>query len=237
MGSTLSAETIEELKKDINDMLSYASYNGIVINSEISQSIQGDSIDDLLKTHNLLVENIHPATPKSIRYIRSIQSSKGNNYSIFFKYVEIRNLLLLGICFLITFITLATLDYINYEDLQKGILQKSGSIIYNLMFLVSISGLGVIFHLLQNINQSLIKNTLIPEESMSYLPKVILGIMAGLFLSEIILLFDANGGQGTIMAYNKMILALVGGFSSEGIFSILQAIIDRIKNTFINDKK
>jgi uncharacterized membrane-anchored protein len=59
---------------------------------------------------------------------------------------------------------------------------------------------------------------------------VVLGLISGLLMSEVISLYttDPKG----INLVSKSVLALVGGFSSDAIFSVLQGIIDKIKSLF-----
>ncbi|MBV1923492.1 MAG: hypothetical protein KUG68_05620, partial [Flavobacteriaceae bacterium] len=105
-------------------------------------------------------------------------------------------------------------------------------LLLNLGFIASISGLGVIFYLLKSVSTSVKRGTLVPEDSVYYTALIVLGIIAGLILSEILTL---NSGATTtnINLFNKSLLALVGGFSSDAIFSILQGVIDKIKNIFV----
>jgi hypothetical protein len=98
-------------------------------------------------------------------------------------------------------------------------------------YLCSVSGLGVIFYLLKNVSSSLKKGTLLPEESIEYIAQIVLGVIAGLSLSEILSIYLTD--PKSVNLFNKSILALIGGFSSDAIFSILQGVIDRIKSIFI----
>ena len=75
---------------------------------------------------------------------------------------------------------------------------------------------------------------MVSEESISYLAQIVLGIIAGLIMSEIISFYTKSPED--INLFNKGVLALIGGFSSEAIFSILQGIIDRVKSIFIMPK-
>lgn len=97
--------------------------------------------------------------------------------------------------------------------------------------MASISGLGVLFALLKKVSLSIKEGTLLPEESISYVTQIVLGVIAGLIVSEIISLYVTNP-EG-VNLFNKSVLALVGGFSSDSIFAILQGVIDRIKSVFI----
>lgn len=59
---------------------------------------------------------------------------------------------------------------------------------------------------------------------------IVLGVISGLILSEILNVYVKD--PESINLFNKSVLALVGGFSSDAIFSVLQGIIDRIKGLF-----
>lgn len=227
----ISQEIIDEMSKEINNMLSYAVYNGIIINTEINSLIQNSSVDDLINAHNLLCKNITPATPKSIEYTRQL-NQEGKDKSLFHRLPLIRNLILLSIFFLATFIITGLSPDVNNDSLDKGIMDNNGiPLLLNLGFLSSIAGLGVLFYLLKNVSSSVKNSTLVPEDTIYYIAMIILGIIAGLISSEIIT-FGKTAPEDVDL-FNKSVLALIGGFSSDAIFSILQGIIDRIKSIFI----
>ena len=103
------------------------------------------------------------------------------------------------------------------------------SLLLNLTFLCSISGLGVAFYLLKNVSNSIQKGTLVPEDAIYYTALIFLGIIAGIILSEIISLYTTSSD---INLFNKSILALIGGFSSDAIFSVLQSLVTKVKQLF-----
>ncbi|WP_435262503.1 hypothetical protein [Tenacibaculum sp. nBUS_03] len=226
----ISPKVISELNKEVNNMLSYAIYNGIIINTQINNLIQNSSVDDLINAHNLLSKNIAPATPKSIDFTKKLRSSE-NGKSIFNKLPLVRNLILLAVVFLFLFIVTGLSPNVNNHSLNEGIMNNNGiSLLLNLAFLSSISGLGVLFFLLKKVSDSIKNTTLVAEESISYIAQIILGIIAGLIMSEIISFYSND--PKNIDLFSKSILALIGGFSSDAIFSVLQGIIDRIKSIF-----
>lgn len=232
LSSGISEEVITELSREINNMLSFAIFNGITVNTEINSLIQNSNVDDLINAHNLLCKNVAPATPKSIVYTKTL-NKEGNGKSIFKKLPVLRNLILLAIFFLITYIATGMSPSVNNNSLDKGMMDNSGiSLLLNIGYLSSVAGLGVLFFLLKEVSISLKKGSLIPENSIGYLSQIILGIIAGLIMSEIISFYTKDAEQ--INLFNKSILALVGGFSSDAIFSILQGIIDKIKGIFIS---
>ncbi|MEE9408841.1 MAG: hypothetical protein V3V28_12290 [Polaribacter sp.] len=227
----ISEDVIAELSREINSMLSFAVFNGIIVNTDVNALIQNSNVDDLINAHNLLCKNVAPATPKSIQFTKKLnQESDGK--SIFRKLPLLRNLVLLAIFFLIAYVVSGMSPEVNNDSLDKGMMENSGiPLLLNIIYLSSVAGLGVLFFLLKEVSISLKKGSLIPENSIGYLSQIILGIIAGLIMSEIISFYTKDAEQ--INLFNKSILALVGGFSSDAIFSILQGIIDKIKSIFI----
>ncbi|MHA7055628.1 hypothetical protein ACWGOQ_0000295 [Aquimarina sp. M1] len=227
----ISKEIIDELSTEINNILSFAVYNGIIINTEVNSLIQKSSVDDLINAHNLLCKNIAPATPKSIHYTKQL-NQQGKGKTLFGKLPLVRNLVILALFFLVTFIVSSLSPEVNNQSLDKGILNNNGiPLLLNLSFLSSVSGLGVLFYLLKNVSSSAKNSTLVPEDTIYYITMIILGVIAGLISSEIISFYKTDPDD--INLFNKSVLALIGGFSSDAIFSILQGIITRIKAIFI----
>lgn len=227
----ISPDITAQLTDDINCMLGYASRNAITINETLLPLIQDSSVDDLVKAHNLLVENIKPATPKSIRYTRALYS-QGKDKSMLKQLPLVRNLILLALLFLLMFVGTALSPHVNNDSLDSGVLGNNGlKLLLNLGFLASISGLGVAFYLLKTVSTAVKKGTLIPEDTIYYIALIVLGVIAGLILSEIIVV-PANGDAQTVGLFDKSVLALLGGFSSDAIFTILQSIVERIKSVF-----
>ena len=226
----ISPEVVQEISADINCMLGYASRNGITIDTNLLGLIENSSVNDLVNAHNILVKNVAPATPKSIRYTRALYN-QDKDISIFRKLPLVRNLILLAVIFLILFIGTALSPEVNNNSLDKGVLANDGlSLLLNLAFLASISGLGVAFYLLKTVSSSVKRGTLIPEDSIYYIALIVLGVIAGLLVSEIIGV--PSNGSDNINLFNKSVLALLGGFSSDAIFSILQSVIERLKALF-----
>lgn len=226
----ISPEVIKEMSQDINSMLAYASRNAIQIDTNLLGLIENSSVNDLINAHNLLVKNVAPASPKSILYTRKLYQ-EDQNVSLLRKLPLVRNLIILALIFMALFIGTALFPEVNNDSLDKGVLENNGlNLLLNLGFLCSISGLGVTFYLLKTVSTSLKKGRLIPEDTIYYIALIVLGVMAGIILSEIIQV--PASGSDDVSLFNKSVLALLGGFSSDAIFSVLQSIIERLKNLF-----
>lgn len=232
--SGISQTVINELSEEINNMLSYAIYNGITINTEVNTLIQNSNVDDLINAHNLLCKNVAPATPKCIVYAKELHKDS-NKKSIFKRLPLLRNLILLAVFFLIAFIGTGMSPKVDNDSLNKGVMNSSGlPLLLNLSYLGSVAGLGILFYLLKNVSTSLKNGTLLPEDSISYLSQIVLGIIAGLIMSEIMATYVIDL-KSNVSMFNKSVLALIGGFSSDAIFSILQGIINKIKGVFFRN--
>lgn len=228
----ISQTVVNELSLEINEMIAFAAHKGLSINTDVNALIENNNVDDLIKAHNLMCENVAPATPKSIEYTKEIRTG-GKRKSLFNKVPLVRNLIILTIIFLLAYILIGLSPDVNNDSIDKGVLGGGSglSLFLNLGYLASISALGVLFHLLKKISTSVEKCTLVPEESVDYIAQILLGIIAGLLLSEI--LTPYIGSPKDINLANKSLLALVGGFSSDTIFSLLQGLITRVKSVFI----
>ncbi len=226
----ISKAVVSELMTEVNHMLSYAIYNGVIINTEVNTLIQNSSVDNLINAHNILVKNIAPVTPKSIEYAKKIRDNEKGK-PIFNSIPLVRNLIILSVVFLIVFIATGLSPQVNNTSLNEGIMNNSGlSLLLNLTFLSAVSGLGVLFFLLKKISVAIKNTTLVEEEFVSYTAQILIGIIAGLIMSEIISFYSSS--DKSISLFSKSILALIGGFSSDAIFSVIQGIIDRIKSIF-----
>ncbi|WP_046757025.1 hypothetical protein [Kordia jejudonensis] len=225
----VSDKLMMEIKEELENMLSFAMRNGKVINTELNPLIESDNLDDLINAHNILAKNIAPATPKSIRYLRKL-NAEDHSVTIFSKLPIIRNLIILALFFLVLFVGTSLSDQVDNESLAKGVLDNDGApLLLNLLFLCATSGLGVVFYLLKSVSVGIQKGTLMPEQSIYYVGLIVLGIMSGLILSEIVSTYD--GGKN-LTVFNSCVLALIGGFSSDAIFTVLQGIISKIKAVF-----
>lgn len=226
----ISSDLTNQLSEDINNMLSFAIHNGLPINPEVNTLVQNSSVDDLFNAYNLLCKNVAPATPKSIQYTKKLYDNSTKK-KLFNKLPLVRNLIILALVFLSLFIITSLFPQVNDDSLDKGIMANSGkSLLLNLVFLSSVSGLGVVFYMLKNVSASVKDGTLIPEDTIYYVALIVLGVIAGLIMSEILSVYSTDSNN--VNLFNKSVLALIGGFSSDAIFSILQGVINKIKSIF-----
>ena len=226
----ISDEVKGKMSEEINEMLSFAVYNGITINTDVVSLIQNCSVDNLVNAHNMLCKNVAPATPKSIAYTRKLREDTDKK-TLFSKLPLVRNLIILSLVFLATFIITGSSEDVNNTSLDLGVMNNHGaSLLLNLAYLSSIAGLGVLFYLLKNVSASVKNGNLVPEDTIYYIALIVLGVISGLIMSEILNFYTKD--PDSINLFNKSVLALIGGFSSDAIFTVLQGLIDRLKAIF-----
>lgn len=227
---SVSPELKDAITHEINQMMAFAIHNGKTINTDIIPLIQKESFDNLIHAHNMLCVNVAPATPKSINYIFELNETDKEK-SLITKLPLVRNLIIMAVIFLLAFILTGQSSQVNNASLDLGVMQNQGlSLVLNLGYLAAISGLGVVFYLLKDITTSVKNGTLIPEDSIYYVALIVLGIISGLVVSEILNVYISDADK--IDLFNKSVLALIGGFSTDAIFSVLQGIINKIKGLF-----
>lgn len=217
--------------------------NYSVLSSRATQGLTEEELEDLASNHQQLRRIVAPATPQALLLIES--ERKKNSFLSFIALVPIvRHILVISVFFLCAFILIGQLDIVNQANVAKGILTSSGiETIAVLMYLISCAGLGACFTSLYGLTKYVSDANYDPRYNSTYWASILLGIIAGLFISE---LFYASlvdnedgaepGGLSTITALGKPALALLGGFSANMVHGILQRLVDAIGSIFRADQ-
>lgn len=120
---------------------------------------------------------------------------------------------------------------VNAKNLSEGILASEGLVLlYNLVFICSGSLLGVMFYLLKTISDKIKNYTLLPMDAIEVNATIIIGVISEFIISELFT-FDADTLGGSIET-QKMTLALLGGFASDAMFSVLKGMVNKMKALF-----
>lgn len=216
------------LKKDNGLMLNYAISSGKELPNNL---VFGENISDadLIGNYNNLRKVIAPATVESIRYINTQMILRGNTMKwyqipIFTKCVVIAAIALVAL------IVISLSPIVNETNQLKGLLESSGmTLLYNLAFICASSLLGVMFYLLKTMGDKIRTYTLLPVNTIELNASIIIGVISGFVISELFAFTLTNIGSQSVEIH-KMTLALLGGFSSDAIFSTLQGIVNKLKS-------
>ena len=230
--NTLNPIGPENLIYEINIMLDYALQRGLSIPADtILPSQSGAEAIQLVKQYNDLRSLISPSTPDSIQYLGSQYSASTGGIKRFWKVPLFSKCLVFGLLTFILMICTSLLPEVNSDNLSKSLLASSGwSLLVNLIFICSAALLGAIFYQLKTISDKIRNVTLLPVDNLEFFGTMIMGMISGFLLSEMLTLpaqvVDEN------IEVNKLSLALLGGFASDAIFSLLQGLVGKLKTLF-----
>ena len=266
LAPTSSPTTIKKLAEDpdvfhdahllaqTNVMYEFAMENGFdvppiliknysMLTTKTETGLSEQELGELASIHQQLRRIVAPATPQALQLIES-ERRKGAFLSFIAFIPIVRHIVLASIFFLTSFILIGQLDIVNLPNLQKGILSSSGlEAIAVLGYLVSCAGLGACFTSLYRLREYITDVNYDPRYNSTYWASILLGIIAGLFISELLYASlmnqDASGSTSSspMADLGKPALALLGGFSANMVYKMLQRIVDAIGSIFKGDQK
>lgn len=223
------------LANEIKIILDYMYDKGIKLPESLSPQALSENTNAfnpalLISDYNLLISAVLPSTPESIKYI-SVEFDGQISDLKSWKIPIVKRYILLSILALIGLVGFSLLPNVTAENQEKGLLALSGlPLLENLLVVFFASLLGVMFFVLKSIKDKIDTFTLVSVDIFSYNISIMIGIVSGFIISE---LFSFTSSiMGSSIEVHKMTLALLGGFASDAIFSILQNIVNKIKSLF-----
>ena len=218
------------LRQDLDTMIHFAAKRGIPLPSTISLS-KMDEDNTLVADYNVMIEAVKPATVQSINYISNQILGHSGEDKKWYQTPIISKCLIISVISLLTLISISLSPEVNSENQAAGLLSSQGMILfYNLIFICSASLLGVMFYLLKTISDKIKNYTLLPVDAIEVNATILIGVISGFIISELFT-FSA-GAMGASLETQKMTLALLGGFSSDAMFSVLKGVVNKLKALF-----
>lgn len=208
--SAISDENIRFLKQlsaECESMVHYAVGQAIKIPDELTPALEHLnkdaprlSISSTIKLHNRLAEVVAPAMPHTIHTLMN-DPHKGTLMGIFGPLPNVRYLIVAALFFTTMFVLTSLSSHVNYTNLEAGIYSMSGwDLFIVLSFLMSASGLGACFNALFSSYRYVSNATYDTRYDSSYWIRIILGLMAGLVMSQVISLESLTSFQTVTIA-------------------------------------
>ena len=208
--SAISAENIRFLKQltaECESMVHYAVGQAIKIPDELTPALEHLnkdaprlSISSTIKLHNRLAEVVAPAMPHTIHTLMN-DPHKGTLMGIFGPLPNVRYLIVAALFFTTMFVLTSLSSHVNYTNLEAGIYSMNGwDLFIVLSFLMSASGLGACFNALFSSYRYVSNATYDTRYDSSYWIRIILGLMAGLVMSQVISLESLTSFQTVTIA-------------------------------------
>jgi len=224
-------DNVSILKRDVKHMLKFAINTGKALPESISLDEESD-YSQLLSDYNALVKVVTPATPESIIYLNTELSKIGSD-SKWYQIPIFTKCTIIAIAALLILIGVSMHPLVDETHQNSGLLESSGLILLiNVIFICAASLLGVMFFLLKTMSEKIRNSTLLPHDSVELNADIVIGIISGFVITELFTI-DSGSIDTSFLVVQKMTLALLGGFSSDAIFSTLKGIVAKVKNIFI----
>lgn len=237
----------EHVRSECDAMIHYALEKGLKLPADLFPLLEvmddaerRPTLGETVKLHNRLAEIISPATPGTI-YLLDLDANKHSLFRCLGPVPNIRYLMLASIVFISVFVCMSMTAYVNHQTLLKDIYDLVGQELLTIMlFLLSASGLGACFSALFSAYRYIANGTYDPRYDSSYWIQIILGLIAGLVMSQLIPIEDlvrdppTNDGAetGGYSSFSKPLLALLGGFSASMVYKVLQRFVETIESLF-----
>jgi len=226
----MTSEIQNHSQKFLSDILylrNYVVQKGIQIPVELCNvDLNNASSDELNLVYNKLCTAIKPATLESISFVNEEVLNKDKTQ--WYRLSLFNKSILLALFSLILIIAISLSPSVNTENQAQGLLSSSGIPLFlNLIFILASSLLGVMFYLLKTTSEKIKNVTLLPDDMKINNANILIGVMSGFIISELFAFSISNASSS--IQFQKMTLALLGGFSSDAIFSILKGVVDKVK--------
>jgi len=183
--------------------------------------------------HNVLAQMLEPAIPKSI-YIIESQLDTDSIWTQFGCLPLIRRLMVVSISSMVIFITVSLSSRINSEIIRKSLFTLEGlNLFLFFLFLLSASAIGASFSSLLRATKYIVNRTFDTKYETSYWVQLLVGLMSGLIITELV----PQDIFGKLSNVGKPTLALLGGFSSDLVYKVLQHFVNIVESAIVPGKK
>ena len=198
--------------------------------------VENDNFKILANAHQQLARIVSPATPGTIRFLQREKKDRTALLLFLGPVPLVRRLSVIAMFFLVGVIGIGSMDLINPQNLNKGILESSGwTVILTQMFLLCCAGLGASFNGLFKVNHYIANATYDSKYDSTYLTRVILGLIAGMIIVELLPkeLFERE----SLSSFGKPTLAVLAGYSAHLVYQILQRLADTLESFVKGDQQ
>jgi len=195
-------------------------------NEKLSKNELEDNIYQLVVAHNNLAKLVRPATPRDI--LPLVNESVKSRFWRFIGPVQLlRRMMFVNILFIIAFMVIPLSKYV--DGTSGDPLHCDGwPLLINELYFLSAAGIGASFFILFKMNHYIVNNKYNPKYESYYWIRLLLGLIAGLILASLIPEIPLIPEEDLSLA--RPTLALLGGFSTVGVYGILESLMNMVKS-------
>lgn len=238
-----------QLERECQAMALHAFSKGLSVPANLMKSLAVETqvdkheqkVEKLAQIHNRLSELVAPAKPETI-VLMSEEREKGSLFLFLGSVPLIRKMMLVAIVSLIVLISLSLSPYINNANMVASMFDMEGTeLLYVQSILMASAAIGASFAALFKANSYVTAGSYDPKYESSYWVRFVVGLIAGIILTQLIPIdLDAvakaasegsgSSGGGVSHAALRITMALVGGFSANLVYKILDRIVESIQS-------
>ncbi|WDE10851.1 hypothetical protein [Thalassomonas haliotis] len=234
-------------------MVKHAFAKGVKVPVKVTKALHQQSLnplddaraEQLTRIHNQLAELVSPAKPVTIMLMAK-ETEKASLFLFLGRVPLIRKMMMVAILSLVVLIALSLSSYINNENMVTSMFDMEGTrLLFVQAILLASAAIGASFAALFKANSYVTAGCYDPKYESSYWVRFVVGLIAGIILTQLIPLNldsvaraagDAMGnagagGQetsGVSHAALRISMALVGGFSANLVYTILDRTVETI---------
>ena len=212
-------------------MASHALSSGIGLPPSTFELLDGasnsaDSLTTLTLLYNQLINIVAPATPAGLKMMQEDKLHHPRLH-IIAPIPSMRLLLLVAFIFMAIFLRMSLYRDVDSATVSLNLLDQSGDTLLRvLLFLSSAAGLGAAFGALFDAYGYVVEGRFESSMDSLYWSRIGLGLVSGLLLAELMPI----GPHGN--AWQRPLLALLGGFSAPVVHMIMQGLVAKLESVF-----
>lgn len=186
----------------------------------------------LASLHERLAKLVAPASPSTL-YLLDRTYHKPIRFGSLGPVSVVRQVAMFSMVCVLAFITLS-LFHLTFTEAAEGHDAVWHALGENVYWLAA-AGVGASFAILFQINESIAKGTFDPDDAPAYWIKVFLGVVAGFILVAMVPTEGIDGAHAKVLA--KPTIALLGGFSAQAVYRILNRLVETLEDLFSGGQK
>lgn len=235
-----------EVLKTIED---YARHPAHKAANDASPPPENLDLQPLVLAHRTLSGIVKPALPRTLLLLDRERNTTNRFLHIFGPVPIIRQMMAAALVCLACFILLSLSKDVAVNE--GNMLRSHGWVLLqNLMFFLAAAGLGAGFAALYKANTYITQRTFDPTFHATYWIRFCLGLISGLVLSVMVAdnaivsaksALDATSAAGSERfldpAFLRPMLAMLGGFSAELLYTILNRLVETVGSLFQGSTK
>ncbi|MGH8568325.1 MAG: hypothetical protein ACREXU_09970 [Gammaproteobacteria bacterium] len=196
-----------------------------------ASSVQAAQV--LSQIHASLTRIVAPATPRTILLLDQ-ELRKGGLLRSLGAVPLVRHMMLAALICLCGLIATGVSPEVNEASVNMGLLKNSGfTLLLSILFLLCAAGVGASFSALFTANHYVSAGTFDPKYDPSYWVRFFLGLIAGVILTQLVSIEGSEAGH--VLA--QPTLALIGGFSANVVYRIIDRLVDAAESPFRADPR